>query len=91
MYSTKVIKLAGTYKRVGNKLTSSQADLLISNRETPTKKKSNKFLLVRIDGKYQYISSLYNDLGAPDLYNFDYEGVKYLLKLEAVTAKISVR
>jgi spore germination protein YaaH len=80
----KLNNLQGTYNRVGNFLihTAQNLKLLITERTKVTDKKSVKFLLNKTDNKGNYISSLYqaSDNTGVEVYNFDYQGVKYTLK-----------
>lgn len=79
-----LLNLVGTYKLTGSYLIHSTGTpkLLITSRINITSKKAVNFLLNKSPNNEGYISSLYSqstDTGI-DTYNFDYKGVRYVLK-----------
>lgn len=75
--------LVGTYNKVGNFLIHKdhQIKLLITSRVNVTTKKAVNFLLDKTENKGKYISSIYHVSTITDIdtYNFDYQGVKYIM------------
>jgi hypothetical protein len=80
--------LVGNFQREGNTLTSQGVKLLISERKQPTANKPKYFLVDKVSK--QYVSSLF-ETDALYTYNFDRNGVKYLLTLHPTTATITLR
>ena len=87
--STKIINLEGAYNRDGFTLTSDEnIKILISKRKEVTKKKTELYLLLNVDGKYQYVSSLYPRTTDHE-FTFDYKGLNYNLAMYGSSANIS--
>ena len=82
--TTNITKISGGYYLATKKLTPKfSADfsyLLIGERKNTTPTKSKHFLLIiRKNGKRDYVSSLYSI--ADNSYKFDYQGFSYELRL----------
>lgn len=79
-----LLNLVGTYKLTGSYLIHSTGHpkLLITSRTNVTPKKGVKFLLDKTSNNGNYISSLYSEPDSTGLetYNFDYKGVRYILR-----------
>lgn len=80
--------LVGNFQREGNKLTAPGVKLLISERKQPTPNKPKYFLVDKVNDCH--ISGLF-ETEALYTYNFDYNGVKYLLTLTPTIATITLR
>jgi hypothetical protein len=78
----------GILERKGKTLTAQGVKLLISERKQPTPTKPKYFLVDKVSNRY--VSSLFETEGLYT-YNFDYNGVKYLLTLQPTHATITLR
>lgn len=90
--TTNLVSLEGIYQKQGNTLTKGNLILRICQRNKPTTKKANQFIVSRPKGsKGQYISSLYRV--SDKSYNMDFNGKKYLLEFtpDDVQAVIKLR
>lgn len=92
---SKIINLQGTYKITGSYLIHSTGapKLLITSRAQIKGKKTVNFLLDKTDNKGAYISSLYyvsTDTGI-DTFNFDYQGVRYILQQNKTDNKAEIK
>ena len=87
--------LVGTYNIVKNYLvhTAAEIKLLITSRTQSHGKKAPYFLLDKTNGKGGYISSLFyvSDTTEAEVYNFDYKGIKYVLKLSKTEGKAEIK
>jgi len=83
---TNLSNLIGEYQYTNKVLTNSLGlKLLIRNRSNTSKTKTPLFLLDKTTPAGSYISSLYPS--AADVFNFDYKGYKYELKIDQVRGK----
>jgi len=80
--------LVGIFERKGKTLTAQGVKLLISERKQPTPTKPKYFLVDKVSNRY--VSSLFETEGLYT-YNFDHNGVKYLLTLNPTSATITLR
>jgi len=80
--------LVGIFERKGKTLTAQGVKLLISERKQPTPTKPKYFLVDKVSN--QYVSSLFETEGL-HTYNFDHNGVRYLLTLQPTQATITLR
>lgn len=82
---TNIKHLVGSYNIIKGYLIHRAANLklLITTRTKAEGKKAPCFLLNKTDLKGGYISSLYyvSDTTHVETYNFDYKGIKYVLRL----------
>lgn len=79
-----LFNFVGTYKKVGNNLTSTDGTkLLISTRANTSKGKTPLFLVNKSIVKGGYVSSLY-PTEIENQYNFDYKSVKYTIVVKEV-------
>jgi hypothetical protein len=78
----------GIFERKGKTLTAQGVKLLISERKTTTPNKPKYFLVDKVSS--QYVSSLF-ETDALYTYNFDHNGIKYLLTLHPNQATITLR
>jgi hypothetical protein len=93
---TKIIEFTGQYLRDGKEYIKKYSDirLLISsrkNKKNPTQ--PDNFLLYRTSAteKRSYVSSLYGTTTGGNVFNFDYQGTKYVLKLSDNTLNVEYR
>ena len=78
---TNLVKYVGTYQYENKVLTNNTGlKLMIANRGNVSSTKAPYFLLDKTTPKGSYVSSLY-PLGTPDVYQFDYKGYAYKLKI----------
>lgn len=83
---TNLSNLIGEYQYTNKVLTNTLGlKLLIANRGNTSKTKTPLFLLDKTTPAGSYISSLYPS--AADVFNFDYKGYKYELKIDQVRGK----
>lgn len=83
---TNLSNLIGEYQYNQKVLTNTLGlKLLIANRGNTSKTKTPLFLVDKTTPKGSYISSLYPS--AADVFNFDYKGYKYELKIDQVRGK----
>jgi len=87
-FNTNPKGIVGIFQREGKTLIAPGVKLLISERNKPTPNKTKHFLLNKTTNKY--ISSLF-ETEALYTYNFDHNGVKYLLTLHPAYATITLR
>lgn len=84
--------IVGLYKVLKNHFqhTSENIKLLQTSRINTTSKKSINFLLDKTEKNGSYISSLYyvNNSEGFDIFKFDYQGAKYILKRNEDSAEI---
>ena len=87
--------LVGTYNKVGSFLihNETQTKLLITSRVNVTTKKAVNFLLDKTENKGSYISSIYyvSTMTDTDIYNFDYQGIKYIMQQCKVDGKTTIK
>jgi hypothetical protein len=93
---TKLIDFVGQYLRDGKEFLKKDSNirLLISSRKTKTTiTQPETFLLYRTSEteKRDYVSSLYGTTTGGHVYNFDYQGAKYVLKLSDNELNIEYR
>jgi len=83
-------RIIEVFTKVNNKLLTESYTYLICTRAKSSKKKAKTFL-VKLEGiQREYLSSLY-PTSTPDIYNLDYQGVKYTLELNLDTAILRAR
>lgn len=87
-FNTNPQSLVGNFERKGSTLISPGVKLLITERKKATPTKQKYFLVNKTTDRY--ISSLF-ETEALYTYNFDYNGVKYLLTLHPTFATITLR
>jgi hypothetical protein len=81
-------QIVGAYNKQGNKLISTSACLLISERKQIAPNKPKYFLVDKSTPQGKYISSLYPV--SHGKYSFDYNGIKYRLEISEMAAEIKM-
>ena len=75
--------LIGIYQIAKSNLVSNSLTLIISERKKPEINKPKRYLLWKTGEKsFKYISSLYPSKGDLMAYEIDYNGIKYLLRVD---------
>ena len=85
--------LIGIYQIAKSNLVSNSLHLIISERKKPEINKPKRYLLLKTGAKsFKYISSLYPSKAGAMAYEIDFNGIKYILQVDAEgsTAKIDL-
>lgn len=76
--------LIGKYQISKSNLVSNSLHLVISERKKPEINKPKRYLLLKQGEKsFKYISSLYPSKESEIAYEIDFNGIKYILRLDA--------
>lgn len=79
-----MVNLIGKYQISKSNLVSNSLHLVISERKKPEINKPKRYLLLKQGEKsFKYISSLYPSKEGEMSYEIDFNGIKYILRLDA--------
>ena len=79
-----MVNLIGKYQISKSNLVSNSLHLVISERKKPEINKPKRYLLLKQGEKsFKYISSLYPSKESEIAYEIDFNGIKYILRLDA--------